>query len=83
MNIFTKSQRWQLRALDVVSLHKVKFQGGFYFGSIVALRTEQRWIHATFNLHVLSQGTFVPISTITLVTLVRLFRPNIVSWKQK
>jgi len=79
MNIFTKPERCQLRALDVVNLHKVHCQVGFSFGTIVALRTEKRWIQATFNLLVLSKGTFLPISTITLVTLVRLFRSNLVS----
>jgi len=79
MNIFTKSERFQLRALDVVNLHKVNFQVGFSFGTIVALRTEKSWLQTTFNLLVPSQGTFLLISATTLVTLVRLFRPNLVS----
>jgi len=78
MRKYTKSKRCQLRALDVVHLQKMKFQVEFPFGSIVALRTEQRWFHAT-SLHVLSQRTLKLISTITLVTLVRLRSSNLVA----
>ncbi len=83
MRKYTKPKRCQLRALHVMDLHKVLFQVGFPFKSYVALRTEKRWIHATSLLHVLSQWTFLPISTIALVTLVGLYLPNLESCERK